>query len=460
MMNDSKNNERSMNQEADGTMYEAQGSMKQNGGTTFPPKRENEHKNLKLGLKALIILTISLLLLIPSAMMTRLVNERQDTEAKAEAEVATKWGGNQIVTGPILSVPTKKGGTPLYILPNNLKINGFIKTQTLRRGIYDLTVFNTPLEISGDFVLPQEISGKVDNLSLDNIMLILGIEDVRGLAEQVSITIGGVTRTLSPGANDNFYDQSGLSLRLNLLELTNGKPIPFKIKLLLRGSESLAFLPVGKTTNVTLQSDCLTPSFTGNYLPMDRTVNDKGFTANWKILDLNRDYPQAFKDNRWSQLANDSQFGVELLQPVMQYQKSTRAVKYAFFIIILTFTVVFFTEIIKKKQIHPIQYLLVGLSLCLFYTLLLSISEHLNFNWAYLIAAIMTIGMITAYLAGILKIKKTALCIGGLLTCLYAFIFVLIQMETYALLVGSIGLFAILGFIMYASQKINWYGQE
>ena len=216
------------------------------------------------------------------------------------------------------------------------------------------------------------------------------------------------------------------------------------------------FTPLGKTTLVSLKSNCSTPSFTGAFLPENREVAENGFSATWKILNLNRNYPQVFTGENWSIDLNDSTFGVNLLLPVDQYQKSIRSIKYAFLIIILTFVICFFVEVLQKKNINPFQYLLIGLALCLFYTLLVSISEHLNFTLSYVIATTMTIGLLTFYLSGILKIKKTAITIGGMLLLLYTYIFILIQMEIYALLVGSIGLFIILAIIMYCSLKINW----
>ena len=237
----------------------------------------------------------------------------------------------------------------------------------------------------------------------------------------------------------------------------------------------MQFAPLGKTTRIQLTSNCKTPSFTGAFLPSEREVSNDGFSSQWEILEFNRNYSQIIKGTHRqintpdgytildsglryaSEAIAQSSFGVNLLFPVDQYQKSMRSAKYAFLIIILTFVVSFFVEIFQKKNIHPVQYLLIGLALCLFYTLLVSTSEHIGFTPAYIISALMTTSLITFYMIGILKIKKTAFTIGGLLACLYAYIFFLIQLETYALLVGSIGLFVILAIIMYFSQKINWY---
>lgn len=221
------------------------------------------------------------------------------------------------------------------------------------------------------------------------------------------------------------------------------------------------FAPVGQTTTVSLNSDCATPSFNGYYLPDERQVDDNGFQASWKVLAVNRNYPQFFSlNNSNNTLLSCSTFGVELKVPVEQYLQTDRAIKYAFLIILLTFAAVFFVEMRKATPIHPVQYLLVGIALIVFYTLLLSFSEHMNFGLSYLIASVMTIGIIVVFMTSVTKDRKTALGIGLLLTLLYTFVYVLLQLESYALLVGSVGIFIILGIAMFATQKIEWYKKK
>jgi len=189
-------------------------------------------------------------------------------------------------------------------------------------------------------------------------------------------------------------------------------------------------------------------------------VTDSGFVCDWKVMHLNRNYPQVLTGSDRQEAIEESVFGVDVLQPVKRYQQSMRSVKYAILIIVLTFVVCFFVEVLQRRHIHPLQYLLVGLALSLFYSLLLSISEHTSFGLAYLIAAVMTVSLITCYMAGVLKLRRTAMAIGGLLAGLYVYVYVLIGMESYALLAGSVGLFVILAVIMYVSQKIDWSGRD
>ena len=431
-----------------------------------------------LSVKIILIGVLILILLIPLAMIRGLISERSETASEATTEVQNKWSSSQLVTGPFISIPcyenyeetyyengatkirVKKVKNYIHILPELLDITGNVETEELSRGLYDIVVYKTPLVLKGKFIIPEHFETTIlpEDIALQHATLNLGISDLRGISEQITVDWGKETLQFNPGLPSDFILSSGVSSVLpQHQKLQAGDSIEFSIQLQLKGSESIQFSPFGKT-QIHLTSNCTTPSFTGAFLPENREITNSGFTADWKVLNLNRNYPQVFTSNQYHNEEELSSFGVNLLLPVQQYQQSMRSVKYASLIIILTFVISFFVEVMQKKNIHPFQYLLIGLGLCLFYTLLIAISEHLGFNLAYLISAIMTIILLTLYMRGILKIRKTAFTIGGLLALLYLYIFVLIQMETYALLAGSLGLFIILAVIMYYSQKINWNG--
>jgi inner membrane protein len=236
-------------------------------------------------------------------------------------------------------------------------------------------------------------------------------------------------------------------------------PVNFSMHIDLRGSERLYFTPVGKTTEATLKAPWKDPAFDGQYLPTETpNVNDKGFTAKWKILPVSHAFPQQWKDKGVT--LTDAAFGAKLIQPVDGYAKTERSVKYAILFIALTFTIFFFLEILKRNHIHPLQYLLVGFALSIFYTLLLSISEYTGFNIAYLIATAATITLIGLYVRSIFREMKTAIGFTSALGALYGYIFILVQLQDYALLFGSIGLFVIVAIMMYYSGKIDWYGTK
>lgn len=428
--------------------------------------KKGNNKNNALTIKIILIALLIIVLIIPITMVQNMIMERNKIANDASAEVQQKWSKPQNITGPILVIPYKEYIEQenkmrqtdiryLYILPEKLQISGNIETENLKRGLYDIVVYRSSIKLSGSFdftdLQQKNITGQ--QLLLNEAKLTIGISDLHGITEQVEGKWKDEILSFNPGVNNPLI-LSGVSCPISLSNMK--EEIPFDINLRIKGSESAMFTPLGKTTLVSLKSNCSTPSFTGAFLPENREVAENGFLATWKILNLNRNYPQVFTGENWSIDLNDSTFGVNLLLPVDQYQKSIRSIKYAFLIIILTFVICFFVEVLQKKNINPFQYLLIGLALCLFYTLLVSISEHLNFTLSYAIATTMTIGLLTFYLSGILKIKKTAITIGGMLLLLYTYIFILIQMEIYALLVGSIGLFIILAIIMYCSLKINW----
>jgi len=424
-----------------------------------------------MAIKAILISFLTLFLMIPMVLIGNLITERERTARDATAEVHQKWSGTQTIMGPVLSIPyyevttgkddkKEKTMNVIQILPETLSIRGEVKTQELKRGLYEIVVYDAPIELKGNFVLPEDFSNMPEaswnDIFWGDAMLNIGISDLRGISEQVKMKWGDQLLVFNPGVRQAVILSSGVSVHVDLKSLIKDGTVEFTVELELKGSETLRFTPVGKTTVVNMQSNCTTPSFTGAFLPVDRNVSDKGFTCEWKVMNLNRNYPQAITNSRWEKDIKNSEFGVDMLLPVQHYQKSMRTVKYAILIIVLTFVVSFFVEVIQKKRIHPFQYLLIGAALCMFYSLLISISEHTGFTIAYGIASLMTVTLLTCYMTGVLKIRKTALTIGGLLALLYLCIFILIQLETYALLVGSIGLFVILAVIMYFSQRIKW----
>ena len=416
----------------------------------------NTQKNngAKLWLKLTIIFALSLLLLIPQAIIQNMVDERRGTEMVAGIEVCEKWGDSRTVRGPVLFIPGDTSTHNVYLLPEVLDINSQVSTKTLKRGIYDFSVYEAPVRLTGTFALPKELNAEqVSHLKTSRAKLLFSINDFKGFVDYPTLTYDGKQVELQ-AEGMKLGDDDALSYPVEVSGIMGGGTAEFALEVSLKGSSSIRFVPVGRTTTLHVGSDCTTPSFAGRYLPSDREVTDTGFTADWKVLALNRDFTQVLKNR--SELADVGTMDVELKVPVEQYQKTTRTIKYAYLIILLTFAVVFLVENRRQTPIHPVQYALVGIALILFYTLLLAFSEHIGFGFAYLIASVMTVGLITAFIHGLTKHRTAALAVGGLLTVLYVFIYVIMQLESYALLVGSIGVFIILAVAMYASQKIKW----
>ena len=441
----------------------------QEPGTPEPQKRQNGNP---LTLKIVFIGIIMLILLIPGGMILSLINERMEMMEGAQQEVARMWSGEQHITGPVVTIPyryeakdadgkTSTETTSINILPENLTVDGNVACQQLRRGLYDTNVYSTEITLAGSFLIPNDLKALRDHLYMGFATVSVGISDLRGIEENIGIDWNGRNLPTATDPDNDCFD-TGVTARIDLREWLDkpGESVPFEIRLKLKGSAALYFAPVGDRSVIRLRSDCPTPSFVGNFLPSSREVTEQGFTAEWKVVAQNRSYTQVIKKSnyRLRQAIAESELGVNLLIPVTQYQQATRSVKYGMLVILLTFIGVLFVEMTQRKNIHAFQYLLVGLGLVLFYSLLVSISEHLGFGLSYLIAAVMTTSLIALYIYGITRIRSTALSIGGLLAVLYTYIYILLQLETYALLAGSIGLFVILAAVMRYSLKMEWTG--
>ncbi|MBS1667997.1 MAG: cell envelope integrity protein CreD [Bacteroidetes bacterium] len=417
--------------------------------------------------KSFLIGILILLLLIPTVFIQNLVSERQERQSQAVSEVSAKWASQQTLGGPTIVVPYQEAVTTedgkhsiekkfAYFLPDQLSIHSVIIPEKRYRGIYQVVVYATELQISGslDSLRFADMNINEDKILWNEAAVFFDISDVRGLKDEVNITVNQIPINLVPGKFANPQFKNALSGLLPAPLANAHGSLAFSMSLKLKGSENLLFLPMGKQTDISIKSSWNSPSFIGNYLPDTRQINDSGFAANWKVLYLNRNFPQQWKDRIYD--LSPFAFGVNLIVPVDAYQQTTRSVKYAILCIVLTFTAFFLIELLYSRSIHPLQYILVGVALCIFYTLLLSFSEYIGFNFSYLIAAAATILLISWYVKSILQSSKMALFIAALLLAMYGFIFTLIQLEDYALLIGSIGLFITLAMVMYFSRKVKW----
>ena len=445
--------------------------------TPPPQPKKNQPSFFKrnaIVFKSIAVIVLTLLLLIPMAMIRGIIKERERLRKEAITEVQGKWARSQTVSGPVLTIPyiVKEPSTDrykrdtivtkhiLHILPEELNISGNIDPEQRKRGIYDIVVYKTKLKLEGYFTLPEVLEDpRIAEFQWEDARVTIGIPDLRGIHDTPQLQWGDSTLEAEAGTEGVSFIHSGISTGIPERNREDfGEKKAFSIHLNLKGSQMLRFIPVGKETNVKLSSGWKRPKFNGAYVTDANTVTDNGFTASWKVLHLNRNYPQHWTDEEYSHQVTDSNFGVDLLLPVDDYQKSTRSAKYAILTIALTFLVFFLVELLHGLKIHPIQYGLVGLALCLFYILLISISEHSNFNLAYLIASAAIIGMITLYSLSVFKKIKLSLVLTSVMIALYIFLFIILQLQDYALLMGSIGLFLILALTMFFTRRVKWYG--
>lgn len=442
-----------------------------------------------IAFKGITIVFLVLILLIPSAMIQNLIRERKMRSQETIEKINEKWSSSQTLCAPLLIVPyttTKYDNDKkpyfeehvLQITPKNLKINASVAPEKRYYGIYKAILYKSDISFEGDFTELDKLQIENSELHYDKAQIAIGITDLKGVTQNPDFKIDGKSLETTVGVVNLFsitesiddidkfgsrgrysYDKniSGKTLIVNLKNAFAKDSFPqtlnFDCKMKLNGSSSLNFIPIGQQTQVTVNGQWASPSFIGGFSPESK-VDNKQFSAVWNILSFNREIPETWTDNNINDLGENS-FGVNLIETVDHYQQNMRSAKYALMFTALTFIVFFFVEIFTKKQIQFFQYALVGIALVLFYSLLLSLSEQIGFGWAYIIASAATILMITIYFYSLIKEKLATFILAGIMLILYTFLYVILQIEDYALLFGSIFLFVILGVIMFVSNKIK-----
>ncbi|GAA4498142.1 cell envelope integrity protein CreD [Hymenobacter ginsengisoli] len=446
------------------------------------------------------------LLLIPTSMVESLISERASNRDSATEAISAQWGGAQLVLGPVLVLPytaleTTNGQTSemthyLSLLPDTLSSTGTLAPERRHRGIYEAVVYRAKLHVQGVFQAPPlaDLGVAASAVRWPEAFVALGISDLKGIRSGLVLRWDGQTKPFEPGLPTGEVLPAGsapaISSQVEVVAQersryskyregdTQGEgaaanglnalvPVPdaaalaqrhtFAFDLDLNGSTGLLQAPLGRQTTLHLSAPWADPSFIGAFLPAQRTLTGQQFTADWKVFHLNRNYPQHWRSTQARPDVDASTFGVRLLVPVNEYQKTMRAAKYALLPLALTFLVFFFVELLNKLRIHPFQYLLVGLALVIFYVLLLALSEQMPFNAAYGLAGLTIVGLVTAYAAASFRQRQATLATAGVLAVVYGFVFVVLQLQDYALLVGSLGLVVVLALVMFLSRNINWY---
>lgn len=445
--------------------------------------------NNSVTLKLFVIGLLAIVLLIPSFQVTSLIQERQERQRSVVAEIGSSWSEAQVLGGPVLVVPYKTmvktmvGDVEkfeeriqhLYLLPDDLRIAAKTDTKLLHRGIFDAAVYEANVGMEGRFGALDLAKADVapEQVLWEKARLAIGVGDLRGLKNSPTITLG--EQAYEP--ETEYADMGVFGSNLVVAPELSGEPweqLPFAFTLDLRGSENLRFLQLAKHTHVEVTGNWGAPKFFGKFLPDEREIQDSGFTAQWEVPHFSRILPQQWTATQTTigehieppidipaavvqdKTHEATGFGIQFLQPVDHYQKAERSAKYAILIIVLTFVALFFTEVITKRRIHIIQYVLIGAAMIVYYTLLLSFSEHVGFNAAYAIASVATIALIGGFIAQLLHRRRVALIFSAILAVFYVFIFVIIQLQDMALLFGSVGLFITVALLMYFSGRINW----
>jgi inner membrane protein len=429
--------------------------------------------------RVMALASLALSLQIPIGMIDNTIAERRMRRTEAIEDVTNTWGRRQVVRGPFLVVPyvrrwsekvregkvdktvVREATDRRYVLPEALTVDGDLVTEVRRRGIFDVPLYVARLGLRGTIHLPDASDFPADTAVVhwDRMTLALGMSDPRAIRDNPTLEWAERQSPLEPGPGGVNMLESAVHGIVGVDPATAaGKRVPFAMTLAVAGSDGIAILPAGSDTDVRLTSPWPDPSFDGAYLPVARSVSANGFEAAWKVLRLARTFPPSWTQGevRMEEL-DETLLGVRLLSPLDAYTTTDRTVKYEMLFITLTLGAFFLIEVMAKLRVHPVQYLLVGLALCLFYLLLLSLAEHVGFGCAYAAASLAIAGLVTGYSRSVLGSRARSAAVAAVVSALYVYLFVLVQIQDYALLVGSIGLFVVLAIVMFLTRRIDWY---
>ena len=431
---------------------------------------ERKAMKQRIETKLIIIIGLIVLLLIPIFMIQNLIDERSELQQQVQAEIAKSSSDEQRVIGPFihaqyLETVTVDGKTSeqfmnITLLPDSLNVSSNLSTFEKYRGIYKALLYRSQNQFEGQFKI-NSLAVLADK-KIKRLNLILAIADIRGIGQGSKISVNEREYELLPGTQLNQLPE-GIRIELDYDTLRERAVLPYRIDLNLQGMRQLAFAPVGKNSSLTMQADWPHPSFVGDYLPLDSTISAQGFSAHWQTNYFATNLQELFNQCLFSSdctLFKQRSMGVNLVDSVNHYLKNYRASNYAILVVVLIFASFFLLEVLRDEPIHPVQYGFVGLALAVFYLLLISLSEHVGFNIAYLLSALASAALLSVYVAGMLKNSKH----GGLFLCgvlfLYSLLYGLLSAEDYALLMGSVLVFAVLSLIMLLTRKVNWYGAQ
>lgn len=430
-------------------------------------------KNLlyKLGL----IAGLSLLLMLPLSMIEGQIAARGARQAEVVRNIAESAAGAQTLVGPVLAVRyrerverrTKDSATgqenvryevvehTRILPPQRLDIGGEARVETRSRGIYSGRLYHLALQVAGTVtVRPRLDLDPSHELVSAEAILVLGLSDPRGVGNDPEVSINGQVHRFATGTA-GLLAGPGLHVPLGEVNVVSGRSIDFDFPLDLSGSEQLAIAPAGNATTVSLKSDWQHPSFQGRFLPTTREIGVDGFTARWQVSHLARNFERVLQAGE--SRGTGETLNVSFVDPVNVYLQSERAVKYGILFVALTFAGFFLTETLQQSPIHPLQYLLVGLALAIFFLLLIALSEHIPFLLAYGLSAAACVALVAIYLAGALGSRLRAATFGAGIASLYGVLYGVLHSEDNALLMGTLLLFAALAATMLATRRIDWY---
>ncbi len=443
------------------------------------PTASTPPRTRSLGAKFFIVAALTLLLAIPLFMVFLITWDRSSTATQVKRDIMAGWASEQVVRGPYLVIPfsraelqtveengkTKQIQTVLndavVVAPSQLSVAATLAPERRKRALFEVILYSAKVDVRGRFAMPdlKALDVRWEELKLDRAYLTLNVGDAKGIAGGLpQMSVNGRALDLKPGARDLQLPGAGMHAMIDPRPLAAGQPIDIAAKLTLKGSTNFSVQSIAKALTVNIASPWASPSFVGGFLPDTRTVSDKGFAARWSTTYLAQNKPVEWRLQVGNMQAGDDSIsvGASLIDPVDLYGQATRAAKYGILFITFTFLAYFLFEAVGKAAVHPVEYTLAGLGLILFFLLMLSFAEYIGFARAYWLAAVTMIALLTAYSKAVLKSGQRALVLFGLLLGLYGFLYVLLQLEDYALLLGSLVLLVALAVVMYVTRNVNW----
>ena len=429
---------------------------------------------MRTTLKAVIVTLMLLLMLIPLSMIRSQVNEREYRALEAGMEIIDGAGGSMEMVGPLLVMPyevdvieeldgqqrRRKRRGEMALIPEQIRIDGRLDVEYRNRGIYRVPVYRIYIDVSGSLIVPDEgifPEGAV-LLGAEN-RLVVGIGDMRGIKDVSSLSWNGDSVDFGPDVGHPSLGTGIAAIVGNLPAAGTELDISWNMEI--GGGGSVSVAPLGRDSELLLSGNWPSPSFQGALLPDERQLDDEGFQARWRIPEVSRPI-RPYWDSAG---AKDTALGVhalrvELLEPVGAYARTERSVKYGALFLLIPFVVFFLFESLGNLRVHPVQYLLAGVADILFYLLLLALSEHIGFNSAYITAALAVTLLISFYSRSITGGRASSMAMPVVLIGAYIWLWVTLQSEDYALLIGAIGLFVIVALVMVLTRKVDWYGSE
>lgn len=437
---------------------------------------------MRTGLKLLMIGGLLIVLMIPILSLRGLVWERQERGREAAEDIARSSSRAQTLVGPLLVldleenlrrsreirsasgsenvVEEAKVRRQVVVSADSLRLVNRLATQERRRGLFSVPLYLDELEAEARFTMPEPPPSEGERVAQRWVgaALVFGLGDARGI-QDFTVAVDGGEQRVEPGSPLAWLGDS-VQVALEPMQLQTGQAIEVRLAARIQGTHALNFAPLAGEARVTVQADWPHPSFQGQRLPDGSNIGEAGFDAEWSLSRLSGQavhmLPQCRADSAGCAAVEAAQFGVRLVDPVDLYLKTDRAMKYALLFLVLVFGAVFFVEALRAVNVHPLQYGLTGLSMATFFLLLLSLSEHIGFSPAYVLAALACVALVSTYMQAVLGGGRRGLAFGALLAALYGLLYGLLQSEDYALLMGSLALFGLLATVMLATRRLDW----